>query len=118
MPLFSYFAVMGAALTLGLLIVSSRIEPQGLPFATSQIAGLPKQSRPKPEPELLAPPRITATNFAAPYRPVAEAFARATVEPRRERATEAPRKHVPDEHGRPAWRRVADNPIAAMMGVH
>lgn len=115
MPLLSYFAAMGFALTLALLLISSRIEPQGLPFATSQIAGLPVPPMPKAE---SPPARVTATNFAAPRRSAEEAFAHATAEPKRERAAEAARKPAPEDQGRPAWRRVADNPIAAMMSVH
>jgi hypothetical protein len=118
MPFFSYFAVMGVTLTLALLIVSSRLEPQGDPFGTSPAAGIAsasKPSRPEPEP---SPYRITATNFAAAYQPAPKTPARAGVEARRSRAAEASQKQKQDDHARPAWKRVADNPIDATMRIH
>src|SRR5262249_31694070 len=76
MPLFSYFAVVGVALTLALLFISSRIQPLGSPVPTSQIVGIAKPFKPEPE---RSPYTITGTNFAAAYKP---ASARATEEPK------------------------------------
>ena len=115
MPLFSYFTVTGAALTLALLFVSDRLEPQGPLFETSQTLGIAKPFRPEPEP---SPYRITATNFAAPHNPAAATPARAGNESKRPRGADLAQKQKQDDRGRPAWRRVADNPIAAIMSIH
>jgi hypothetical protein len=118
MPLFSYFAVMGVTLTLGLLIVSNHLEPQDDPFGRSQAVGIAKASRPfRPEPEP-SPYTITASNFAAAYKPAARTPTRAGVNAKRSRAAEAAQKQKQDDRARPAWKRVADNPITATMRIH
>ena len=66
MPFFSYFIVVGLALTLGLLFISDRIEPLGSPVPTSQIVGIGKPFKPEPE---RSPYKITGTNFAAVHKP-------------------------------------------------
>lgn len=65
MPIFSYFVVMGTVLTGLLLWINHEIEPNSLPlFDTAPVTGAKKAFKPLPEPRY----RITAFNFAAPYR--------------------------------------------------
>jgi len=117
MPLFSYFAVVGVALTLALLFISSRIQPLGSPVPTSQIVGIAKPFKPEPE---RSPYTITGTNFAAAYKP---ASARATEEPKPVRRAESHRQQRPAtadaaDRGVPRWKYMAQNPFAALMGIH
>lgn len=117
MPLFSYFVVVGSTLTLALLFVSNRIEPLGSPVPTSQIIGIAKSFKPEPE---RSPYKITGTNFAAAYRP---APARAAEEPKPVRRAESHRQQRPatadaPDRGVPRWKYIAQNPFAALMGIH
>ena len=117
MPFFSYFIVVGLALTLGLLFISDRIKPLGSPVPTSQIIGIAKSFKPEPE---RSPYKITGTNFAAAYKP---APARATEEPKPVRRADSFRQHRPataDATARdiPRWKYIAQNPFAALMGIH
>jgi hypothetical protein len=118
MPLFSYFVVMGFTLTLALLAVSSRMEPQGSPVPTSQIIGVVKPFKPEPEP---SPYRITATNFAAEHSRAHPAHAEVVQAEKTVRAANLSRKQTPSSeawHRKPRWQRIAENPIAAMMSIH
>jgi len=117
MPLFSYFLVVGFTLALALLFVSNRIEPLGSPVPTSQILGITKPFKPEPE---RSPYKITGTNFAAAYRP---ATARAAEEPKPVRRAESHRQQRPatadaTDRGAPRWKYIAQNPFAALMGIH
>ena len=117
MPLFSYFIVMGFTLTLALLFISDRIEPLGSPVPTSQILGIAKSFKPEPEP---SPYQITATNFAATHK---RPSARAAEESKPVRRAESPRQQRPATtdaatHSVPRWKYIAQNPIAALMGIH
>jgi hypothetical protein len=117
MPFFSYFIVVGLALTLGLLFISDRVEPLGSPVPTSQIIGIAKSFKPEPE---RSPYKITGTNFAAAYRP---APARAAEEPKPVRRAESHRQQRPatadaTDRGVPRWKYIAQNPFAAFMGIH
>ena len=112
MPLFSYFVVMGFTLTLALIFVSNRIEPLGSPVPTSQIVGIAKPFKPESE---RSPYTITGTNFAAAYRP---ASARAVAEPKpTRRADQQPAADTEARRVR-RWKHIAQNPIAALMGIH
>lgn len=117
MPFLSYFVVMGFVLTTALILISSQMKPETPAVTTSQISGLQKPFMPEQEP---SPYRITATNFAAPRVSPTDAFARANDESKRKRAAHAPqnRPHDDNRDVRPAWRRIADNPIGAMMAIH
>ena len=117
MPFFSYFIVVGLALTLALLFVSNRIEPLGSPVPTSQIIGIAKSFKPEPE---RSPYKITGTNFAAVHKP---ASARAAEEPKPVRRADSIRQQRPattDITARdiPRWKYFAQNPFAALMGIH
>jgi hypothetical protein len=117
MPLFSYFAVVGVTLTLALLFISDRIQPLGSPVPTSQIVGIAKPFKPEPE---RSPYIITGTNFAAAHKP---ASARAAEEPKPVRRAESHRQQrsaIADatDRGAPRWRYIAQNPFAALMGIH
>ena len=117
MPLFSYFIVVGATLTLALLYISDRVEPVGSPVPTSQIVGLGTPFRPEPE---RSPYTITGTNFAAAHKP-ASAQADDMLKPTR-RADAATHRQQPTadtEASRvPRWKHIAQNPIAALMSMH
>ena len=114
MPLVSYFVVMGAPLTLALIFISNRIEPLGSPVPTSQIVGLAKPYMPEPE---RSPYAITGTNFAAAYKPAA---ARAAETKPTRRADSLQQQPAADTEARrvPRWKHIAQNPIAALMGIH
>jgi len=117
MPFFSYFIVVGFALTLGLLFISDRIEPLGSPVPTSQIVGIGKPFKPEPE---RSPYKITATNFAAVHKP---ASARAAEEPKPVRRADSFRQQRPataDVTTRdvPRWKYIAQNPFVTLMGIH
>ena len=117
MPLFSYFVVVGFTLALALLFISDRIQPLGTPVPTSQIVGMAKPFKPEPE---RSPYKITGTNFAATQKTAA---ARASEEPKPVRRAESHRQQRPapanaEAHSVPRWRYIAQNPIAALMGVH
>ena len=116
MPLFSYFVVMGFTLTLALIFISNRIEPLGSPVPTSQIVGVARPFKPEPE---RSPYAITGTNFAAAYKP---ASARAAAEPKPTRRADSLQQQQPaaDTEIRhvPRWKHIAQNPIAALMGIH
>jgi hypothetical protein len=118
MPLFSYFAVVGITLTLGLLYVSSRLEPAPV-LPTSQIVGLAKPFTPEPE---RSPYVVTATNFAAPHKSETEAIGRMASESRTTRAADiSPRQKSTANAERPrlsTWKHIAQNPIAALMSIH
>lgn len=118
MPLFSYFAVVGLTLTVVLLYISSRLEPAPV-FSTSQIVGLAKPFKPEPE---RSPYSITATNFAAPYKPRTKAVAHTAGESRTVRAAELPQRQKSGDAAErprpPRWQRIAQNPIAALMSIH
>jgi hypothetical protein len=116
MPFFSYFVVMGFTLTLALICISNRIEPLGSPVPTSQIVGVARPFKPEPE---RSPYAITGTNFAAAYKP---ASARAAAEPKSTRRADSLQQQQPaaDTEARrvPRWKHIAQNPIAALMGIH
>ena len=117
MPLFSYFAVVGATLTLALLFISDRIQPLGSPVPTSQIIGITKPFKPEPE---RSPYQIMGTNFAAAHRP---ASAHAAEEPKPVRRAESHRQQRSatvdaTDRGVPRWKYIAQNPFAALMGIH
>jgi hypothetical protein len=116
MPLFSYFVVMGVTLTLALIYISDHIEPVGSPFPTSQMVGIARPFKPEPE---RSPYKITGTNFAAVYKP---ASARTADEPKPTRRTDSVQEQQPTADagaGRvPRWKRIAQNPIAALMSIH
>lgn len=116
MPLVSYFVVMGATLTLALIFISNRLEPLGSPVATSQIVGVARPYMPEPE---RSPYAITGTNFAAAYKPAA---ARAAAETKPTRRADSLQQQQPaaDTEARrvPRWKHIAQNPIAALMGIH
>jgi hypothetical protein len=119
MPVFRYFVVMGAALALGLLAVSSYLEPSGSPIPASPAFGHRKTFTPEPE---RSPYAITATNFAAEHQPTPEKEAQAMDSPRSARA-EALRdneKSDPATDGRESsfWNRVAENPYNALLSIH
>ena len=61
MPIFSYFIVMGTVLIGLLFCVSNEIEPNSLPFKTSQMVGIPKPYKARPE---VSQYTITNVNFA------------------------------------------------------
>ena len=105
---------MGATLTLALIFISNRIEPLGSPVPTSQIVGLAKPYMPEPE---RSPYAITGTNFAAAYKPAA---ARAAAETTARRADSLQQQPAANTEVRrvPRWKHIAQNPIAALMGVH
>ena len=116
MPLFSYFVVVGLTLTLALVYLSDRIEPHGSPVPTSQIVGIGKPYKPEPE---RSPYIITGTNFAAAHKP---ASSRAADDPKpTRRASTVHRQHpvAEAEASRVSgWKYIAQNPIAALMGIH
>jgi hypothetical protein len=117
MPFFTYFVVVGLTLTLGLLFISDRIKPLGSPVPTSQIIGIAKSFKPEPE---RSPYKITGTNFAAAYKP---ASARTAEEPKPVRRAESSRQQRPasadaTDRGVPRWKYIAQNPFAALMGIH
>ena len=114
MPLFSYFVVMGLALTAGLIFISNRMEPAGSPVPTSQIVGVTKPFKPEPE---RSPYAITGTNFAAAYKP---APGRAPAEPKPTRRADSSQRQRPEAEasGIPRWKQIAQNPIAALMSIH
>ena len=119
MPLFSYFAVGGATLTLALLFISDRIQPLGSPVPTSQIIGITKPFKPEPE---RSPYQITGTNFAAAHKSKS-ASAHAAEEPKPVRRAESQRQQRPTtvdatDRGVPRWKYIAQNPFAALMGIH
>ena len=116
MPLVSYFVVMGATLTLGLIFISNRLEPLGSPVATSQIVGVARPYMPEPE---RSPYAITGTNFAAAYKPAAARAAAETKPARRADSLQQQQPAANTEVRRvPRWKHIAQNPIAALMGVH
>ena len=114
MPLVSYFVVMGAALTLALIFISNRIEPLGSPVPTSQIVGLARPYMPEPE---QSPYAVTGTNFAAANKPAA---ARAAAETTARRADSLQQQPAANTEVRrvPRWKHIAQNQIAALMGIH
>ena len=117
MPFFSYFAVVGVALTLALLFISDRMQPLGSPVPTSQIVGIAKPFKPEPE---RSPYKITGTNFAAAYKSTS---ARAAEEPKPVRRAESHRQQRPaiadaTDRGAPRWKYIAQNPFAALLGIH
>lgn len=120
MPLLSYFIVMSFVLTAALIFVSSQMEPQPPPIATSQIVGLGKSYTPERE---ASPYPTSATNFAAPHEVPTDALARAdegesSKPARRAKAREKPRPDD-DRHTQPAaWAHTGQNPIDAMMAIH
>ena len=116
MPLFSYFVVIGFTLALALILISNRIEPLGSPVPTSQIVGVAKPFKPEPE---RSPYTITGTNFAAAYKPVsvraideAKPIRRADSHQQQQTVADAEVARVP------RWKHIAQNPIAALMGIH
>jgi hypothetical protein len=114
MPLLSYFVVMSVAVSAALILVSSWMEPQPNPIATSQIEGLQKRYTSEPEPSY----PVTATNFAAPHK-ASDAMAQATEESKPARAAKNSRKEREDDKpNRPVWRSMADYPINLMMSIH
>jgi len=127
MPVVSYFVVMGPVLTAALMLVSSQVELQPLPFISSQIDGLEKPSAPKPEPPSY---RITATNFAAPYKAPTDALAQADDEdakPKSVHIVKEPAHTVKatrsqqQEHDKPrrsSWNSIGNYPIDKMMAIH
>lgn len=116
MPLFSYFIVMGFTLTLALIFISNRIEPLGSPVPTSQIVGVARPFNPEPE---RPPYAITGTNFAAVYKP---ASARPAAEPKPARRADSLQQQQPaagtEARRAPRWKYIAQNPFAALMGIH
>lgn len=127
MPVVSYFVVMGVVLTAALMLVSSETELQPLPFISSQIDGLEKPAAPKPEPPSY---RITATNFAAPYKPPTDALAQADDEDAKsepvhtakvarsqQREDDTPQQED-DTPDRSSWSRIGNYPIDRMMAIH
>jgi hypothetical protein len=115
MPVVSYFVVMSVLVSAALILVSSWMEPQPSPIATSQLEGL--QPRYTPEPEPAYP--VTATNFAAP-RKASDAMAQANEGSKPFRPAKAKRKQDSDDdkRSRPARGHVADYPINGMMAIH
>jgi hypothetical protein len=114
MPVVSYFVVMSVVVSAALILVSSWMEPQPSPIATSQLEGL--QPRYTPEPEPAYP--VTATNFAAP-RKASEAMAQANEESKPARAAKnSQEERENDKPSRPVWRSMADYPINMMMSIH
>jgi len=64
---------------------------------------------------------VTATNFAAPYRPETEALTRSAGEPKTRAADLSQRQKSTGDVERPGlstWKYVAQNPIAALMSIH
>jgi hypothetical protein len=115
MPLVSYFVVMGATLTLALIFISNRIEPLGSPVPTSQIVGLARPYMPEPE---QSPYAITGTNFAAANKPAAARAAAETKPARRADSLQQQPAANTEVRRVPRWKHIAQNPIAALMGVH
>lgn len=117
MPIVSYFVVMGATLTLALIFISNRLEPLGSPVATSQIVGVARPYMPEPE---RSPYAITGTNFAAAYKPAAARAAAETKPTRRADLLQQQQQPAADTEARrvPRWKHIAQNPIAALMGIH
>jgi hypothetical protein len=117
MPLFSYFIVVGATLTLALLYISDRVEPVGSPVPTSQIVGLGTPFRPEPE---RSPYTITGTNFAAAHKPASAQADDVPKPTRRADAATHRQQPTPDTEAShiPRWRHIAQNPIAALMSIH
>ena len=126
-PVISYFVVIGFVLAGALMLVSSEMELQPLPFKTSQIDGLETPSVPKPEPRSY---RITATNFAAPYKPPTDALAQADDEDAKsepvhtakvarsqQREDDTPQQED-DTPDRSSWSRIGNYPIDRMMAIH
>lgn len=119
-PIFSYFAVMGTALTAMLLYLSSHLEPAPLPFETSQTVGV--QAPFKAEQER-SPYEITGTNFAAEYRPAPPEPAHASRSSKHEvRTAGSPQREKSDrfteEHTMFPSNRVAENPHNELMSIH
>lgn len=87
MPIFSYFACVGAALTVILLWLGGNDgQPTRTAHTSSQTIGIPK-FEPKPE---LEPARVTTVNFAAEYeRPVTKPI-KAEDTRRKEKVTTSP----------------------------
>ena len=117
MPILSYFVVMGTALTLLLLLISSRLEPSDVTIETSQIVGVQLPFKAEPE---RSPYKITGTNFAAEYNPAPPAQTegskqgdRAAGLPQRER----PSRMTEDRTGF-TRNRVAENPHNELMSIH
>jgi hypothetical protein len=120
MPVVSYFVVMGLVLTAALMLVSSQVELQPLPFISSQIDGLEKPSAPKPEPPSY---RITATNFAAPYKAPTEALAQANDEESKPEPAHTVKvtRSQQQENYKPrgsSWNSIGNYPIDKMMAIH
>ena len=119
-PIFSYFAVMGTALTAMLLYLSSHLEPAPLPFETSQTVGV--QAPFKAEQER-SPYEITGTNFAAAYNPAPAAqIHSAEASNHGDRAAGSPQREKSDrfteEHTMFPSNRVAENPHNELMSIH
>jgi hypothetical protein len=120
MPILSYFVVMGTALTLLLLFVSSRLEPSDLTIETSQIVGVQPPFKAEPE---RSPYKITGTNFAAAYNPAPAAqIHSAEASKHGDRAAGSPQREKSDrfteEHTMFPSNRVAENPHNELMSIH
>ena len=115
MPLLSYFIVAGFMLTLALLFISNRIEPLGSPVPTSQAVGITKAFKPEPE---RSPYKITGTNFAAAYKPASARATESKPVRRAESHRQRPATADATDRGVPRWKYIAQNPFAALMGIH
>ncbi len=75
MPLLSYFVVIGAALLVGLLYLSSTMEPVGPAIQTTQMVGLPPPYKAPPEVAQQAPPLAQQADVQLPAPPPAKPVA-------------------------------------------
>ena len=121
---------MGATLTLALIFISNRLEPLGSPVPTSQIVGVARPYMPEPE---RSPYAITGTNFAAAYKPGGarggpppqpppRAVRHQAAETKPARRADSLQQQQPAANTEvrrvPRWKHIAQNPIAALMGIH
>jgi hypothetical protein len=117
MPVFSYFTVMGTVLTLALLLVSSFNGPSSSPIDAFQSLGSQKPFKPEPE---RSPYKITASNFAAEYRPMPEDHVRGVPRDTRAMGSSAKDKSNLTTEVRvgSTWNRVLENPYNELLSVH
>ncbi|HEY6024339.1 MAG TPA: hypothetical protein VIV34_09200 [Pseudolabrys sp.] len=119
MPVFSYFLVVGIALTGALLLLSNYIEPYGRPFSGSQMVGVAKPFKPEPE---RSPYEITAVNFAASRSSNGAARQNGSAKnaDREHNAARAARRKdvAAPTTSDSRWNRVAANPYDDLMRIH